>query len=111
MARDNDPQAPLKSRRMYIEHLAQAIQAKESGRIALCPTAYRLCAKRLRKATAGFPEAELFQTLGISHSAVADVLEDRFFETTGRLPGPGAKAVKAQADGLLSRMRGATAAN
>lgn len=109
MERDKDRDATLHSRRLYIEHLAQAIQAKESGRITLCPTAYRLCAKRLKKATAGFPETGLSQTLGISHSAVADVLEDRYFETTGRLPGPGSRAVKATADQFLARLRNAAA--
>jgi len=102
-AKDND--ASLQSRRLYIQHLAQALQAKETGRITLCPTAYRLCARRLRVAAAGYPEAELAQTLGVTHSAVSDTLEDRFFEATGCLPGPGSKRVKQAADQLIGKLR------
>ena len=50
MGRARDHDAALQSRRLYIQHLAQALQAKESGRIVLCPVAYRLCARRLRLA-------------------------------------------------------------
>jgi len=102
-AKDND--ASLQSRRLYIQHLAQALQAKESGRITLCPTAYRLCARRLRVATAGYPEPDLAHTLGVTHSAVSDALEDRFFEVTGCLPGPGSRRVKQVADKLIGSLR------
>jgi hypothetical protein len=105
MGRARDTDSTLASRRLYIEHLARAIEAKESGRITLCPTAYRLCAKRLRTATAGFPQAELARTLGSVHPAVLDALEDRYFETTGRLPGPGAEQVKQAADRVLASLR------
>lgn len=105
MGRDNDTDGALASRRLYIEHLARAIEAKESGRITLCPTAYRLCAKRLHTATAGFPEAELARTLGVAHSAVADVMENRYFESRGHLPGPGARAVRQRAEALLESLR------
>jgi hypothetical protein len=98
-------EALLESRRLYIRHLAQALQAKETGRITLCPTAYRLCARRLRVATAGYPESDLAHTLGITHSAVSDALEDHFFEVTGCLPGAGSRRVKLAADRLISSLR------
>lgn len=102
---DKETDATLQSRLLYIGHLAQALQAKETGRITLCPTAYRLCAKRLREATAGVPETHLAQTLGASYSVISDALENRYFETRGYLPGPGGKAIKRTVDTALGRMR------
>ena len=63
-----------------------------------------MCAKRLRTATAGFPEGRLGRTL-FMYSAVFEAIEDRYFEAMGCLPGAGSEQVKQVADQLFASLR------
>lgn len=90
---------------LFIEHLAQGLQAMELGKLQMNATAYRLYARRLREATAGFPEAKLAARLARSLPAVADALAMRFFDTHGILPGPEGEAVRRVAQEALLRLR------
>lgn len=84
------PSSELEGRRLYIEHLALRLQAMEAGREPMKPTLYRLFARRLLGAIAGYPETKLAQQLGRTHPAVRDAIEQRLFEEHGLLLGDGA---------------------
>ncbi len=95
----------LESRRLYIEHLAKRLEQMEHGITPMRAIAYRLFARRLREALAGFPEAKLVAALSRQSSAVSDVLAARFFDVHGWLPSPDGEAVRSIADRLLGRVR------
>lgn len=100
------PQEPaLQGKHLFIEHLAQQLEAMEQGRAPMRPVAYRLYARRLREAMAGYPEARLAAGLGGSHPAVAEALAVRFFDTHGFLPGTGKRAARSLAEQVLARLR------
>jgi hypothetical protein len=106
MRRHHGPIDPtLESRRLYIEHLAQRLEQMELGIAPMKSIAYRLFARRLRQAMAGFPEAQLIATLSRKSSAVSDALAMRFFDVHGWLPTPEGQAVRDLADLLLAPMR------
>jgi len=93
----------LSKKDLFIQHLAQRLQAMESGSLALHPVAYRLFARRLRQAMAGYPEARLAVRLAEAYPAVAHAMADRFFDTHGRLPGPHARAALSATKTALRR--------
>ena len=57
----------LRSKRLFIEDLAKRLEAMERSETRINPVAYRLYARRLREATAGYPEALLRAQLGAAH--------------------------------------------
>lgn len=95
---------PLVSRRLYIAHLATSLERMESGLQPMHPVAYRLFARRLKAATAGYPEARLADHLGADHPAVEELLAQRHFDVHGRLPGAGAAQACRAAQALLRRL-------
>jgi hypothetical protein len=102
--------ADLSGKHLFIAHLAEKLQAMETGRLRLEPLAYRVHVKMLSRALAGYPEAQLDDALGGSHSAVREALANRFFADTGHLKELSGmrsrRTVKGQADRLLNRLRG-----
>ncbi|MBA3598366.1 MAG: hypothetical protein H0W40_13475 [Methylibium sp.] len=102
--------ADLSSKHLFIAHLAEKLQAMEAGRLHLEPLAYRVHVRMLTRALAGYPEAQLEQALGGSHSAVREALANRFFADTGHLKELSGirsrRTVKGQADRLMARLRG-----
>jgi hypothetical protein len=95
----------LKSKRLYIAHLAQQLASMESGELRLQPLLYRLLARRLREAAAGIPEPALVEQFGPQDAQVDEMLETRHFESHGSLRGRRASAVRLMADQLLARVR------
>lgn len=95
----------LEGKQLYIEHLAQRLQAMEAGDVPIAPIAYRLYARRLRAAAAGCPEQRLTRRLAQSHPAVAEMLAVRHFDEHGVLPGAAGSAARPVADALLRRLR------
>jgi hypothetical protein len=95
----------LESKRLYIEHLAERLESMELGRTPMKAIAYRLFARRLREAMAGYPEAQLVARLSRATAAVTDALATRHFDTHGMLPAADGETVRAVADQLLRRMR------
>ncbi|WP_119156178.1 hypothetical protein [Caldimonas tepidiphila] len=95
----------LQGKHLFIEHLAQQLEAMEQGRAPVKAVAYRLFSRRLRQAMAGYPETRLAASLAGPHPAVAEGLAVRFFDTHGRLPGPGGRAAQEIAAELLARLR------
>lgn len=96
----------LEGKHLFIEHLAQALEAMEAGRTPLNPVAYRLYARRLREAMAGCPEAPLAARLAGAHPVVAETLAERYFNIHGWLP-PTANAefTLLHAKALLKRLQ------
>jgi hypothetical protein len=106
MRRDPEPLDPaLETRRLYIEHLAERLEQMERGIAPMKAIAYRLFARRLREAMAGFPEAQLVARLSRNRTVVTDALAIRFFDVHGRLPAPDGEAAQGAADRLFVRMR------
>lgn len=95
---------PLASRRLYIVHLATSLERMEAGLQPMHPVAYRLFARRLKAAAAGYPEARLAADLGHDHPAVAELLDLRHFDVHGSLPGAAAARACRDAQLLLQRM-------
>jgi hypothetical protein len=106
MRRHHGPLDPaLETRRLYIEHLAGRLEQMELGATPMKAIAYRLFARRLREAMAGFPETHLIEGLSRQSSVVTDALAVRFFDVHGWLPAPEGEAVRSAADLLLCRVR------
>lgn len=93
----------LQGKHLFIEHLAGQLEAMEAGRAPMRAVAYRLFARRLREAMAGYPEARLAAGLGEAHPVVAEALAARFFDTHGFLPGQ--RPLRALAEPVLARLR------
>lgn len=96
---------PLEGRRLYIAHLADRLQAMESGRQPMNPLAYRLFARRITSAVADYPEQRLARQFQRSHPAVRHAFEQRWFEDRGLLRGPLAPRAAQLAAALLHRLR------
>ena len=106
MRRDSQPLDPaLESRRLYIDHLAERLEKMEHGITPMKAIAYRVFARRLREAMAGFPETQLVARLSGNRTVVTDALAMRFFDVHGRLPAPDGEAVQNAAHRLLASMR------
>ncbi len=95
----------LETKHLFIAHLAERLQAMERGHAPLQPRAYRLCARRLREAMAGYPESQLTARLAGSHPAVAELLANRSFDSHGVLQGLHWQKVHRLARQALLRMR------
>lgn len=109
----------LVHKRLYIAHLVLRQAEMENGQAPLDPVLYRVVARRLREAVAGFPEHELAGRFGVMQPLVDEVLETRHFDDRGTLRGPLATECRRSAAALLKsltrrrkgeRARGAVAA-
>ena len=98
----------LASKRLYIADLARRQSEMESGRVPMDPRSYRVVAKRLREAVAGFPEPALYAGFAEMRSSLQPVLEEvletRYFDHHGRLHGPLASVCRADANAVLAAM-------
>jgi|GEM_PF-1869586 len=99
----SDLSDPLEARRMYIAHLAAQLDAMDSGAAPVRAVAYRLFARRLVAAMAGYPEAQLAAELGGHHGAVKHALEQRHFDVHGVIPSEGAAFARLLATALLRK--------
>ncbi|MGZ8259954.1 MAG: hypothetical protein ACXWUL_05315 [Caldimonas sp.] len=99
--------AQLASKRLYIADLAARLEAMESGKTTLSPTAYRLYARRMKTAIAAYPVGLLSSQLGGSHPSVLQAIEQQHFEAEGMLSGRGSGRVLVEASTLLRRVRAA----
>lgn len=101
--------AGLGGKHLYIAHLAEKLEAMESGRLPMEALTYRVHARMLARALAGYPETRLDAALGGSHPAVREALANRFFADTGHLKELSGtrsrRTLKGQADRLLARLR------
>jgi hypothetical protein len=95
---------PLDSKRLYLADLAQRLEAMERLNAQVNPAAYRLYARRMHTAMAGYPEALLTAQLGTRHPSVLEALDQRHFETHGVLRGPGAASALLVCARLLQRL-------
>lgn len=95
----------LESKHLFIVHLAERLESMEIGTTPLKAVAYRVYAKRLQEALAGFPEGPLSQKLSGLFPSIGETLDVRHFNTHGRLPGAEGEAARLLADRILSRLR------
>ena len=95
----------LQRKHLFIEHLAERLEQMEAGIAPMKAIAYRLYARRLREALAGYPPARLASGLARRYAAVAEAVAVRHFDTHGVLPGPRANQSRSLADAALQRMR------
>ncbi|MCY7315945.1 MAG: hypothetical protein LH480_10075 [Rubrivivax sp.] len=98
---------PLYAKRLYVTDLAVRLEAMEtikSTGARINATAYRLFARRLHKALAGYPEAVLAREVGGGHSSVREALAMRRFDVHGCFDGPAATAAQSVCDALLWRL-------
>lgn len=93
---------PLSSHGLYLTDLAARLDRMESGRLPMNPKAYRLYARRLKSALAGYPAPAVREQLCRRHPGIAHALEVRHFDEHGLLLGPGAPAAAAIALSLFS---------
>ncbi len=96
----------LQSKRLFIEDLARRVEAMERSGRPIHPVAYRLYARRLREAMAGYPEALLRVQLGGAHPAVLHALARRHFDAHGEFPGADGAAARHEAERALRRAAG-----
>jgi hypothetical protein len=95
----------LANKQLYIEHLADRLHAMELGEMPTHPIAYRLCARRLKQALAGFPVPRLALGLADMPDTVTHALADRHFDSHGSFPGPYGDAAKELAAELMVRLQ------
>jgi hypothetical protein len=101
----------LADRRLYVADLARRLVEMENGSALLQPLLYRLLAKRLRQAAAGFAQSALTDRFGPCDAAVAEALDDRHFNDHRQLRGASAADdARARADELFSSLGLRTAA-
>ena len=93
----------LASKHLYIEHIARQLDAMDEGRIGLQPVAYRLYAKRLRAALAGYPPAQLARGLAREHASVMHALDERHYDLHGTFPGRGAATAREATRRIIAR--------
>jgi hypothetical protein len=77
----------LSSKRLYIADLAERLEAMESGRVPMHALAYRLYARRMLTAMAGYPAGLLAAQLGRRFPSVLHAIEQRQFELDGFMSG------------------------
>ncbi len=94
----------LSSKRLYIADLAERMEAMEHGRIAMNALAYRLYARRMRTAMAGYPAGLLAAQLGRGHPSVLHAIEQRQFEIDGFLSGHRGRKAYVLARALLRHL-------
>lgn len=99
----------LQSKQLFIEHIAERLEAMETGRTRLKAIAYRAHVKMLREALGAYPRNRLEQLLTSPHAALKEALFNRLFESTGHLPeAPSAAArhaIRREANRLFARLR------
>ncbi len=96
----------LSSKRLYIADLAARIEAMESGHAAMNALAYRLYARRMRAAMAGYPPGLLAAQLGRGHPSVLHAIEQRQFEIDGFVSGHHGRKAFVVARALLRHLNG-----
>jgi len=94
----------LSDKRLFIADLAQRLANMECSRVPMHPLMYRVLAKRLRQAVAGFSDSALAGQFGPLNAQVADVLEDRHFNCHGQLGKPCALQVRRAAGALFAEL-------
>jgi len=77
----------IRTKRLYIQDLAHRLEAMERHEAPMNAVAYRLYARRLREAMAGYPQPLLRVQLGGVHHTVLQVLDRRHFDDHGTFPG------------------------
>ncbi len=95
---------PLYAKRLYIADLAARLDALEAAGQRINAAAYRLFARRLNKALAGYPEGRLSRQLGAGHASVVEALAQRRFEVHGCFDGAAAAVAQGHCDALLWRL-------
>jgi hypothetical protein len=96
----------LSSKRLYIADLAARLEAMESGRATMNAVAYRLYARRMKAAMAGYPAGLLAAQLGRGHPSVLQALEQRHFELNGTMTGSRGRQALVVATALLRQLTG-----
>jgi hypothetical protein len=95
----------LSGKRLYIADLAGRLEAMETGATPVNALAYRLYARRMATAMAGYPPGLLAAQLGRSHPAVLDAIQSRQFEADGALGGPRGKSARVAMTALLRHLK------
>ena len=90
---------------LFIQHLAERLEQMECAAVPMQPLAYRLYARRLREALAGYPVSRQRGPLAQRYTAVSEALASRHFDSHGWLPGGNAVHARAIAELALIRMR------
>ena len=90
---------------LFIQHLAERLEQMECAAVPMQPLAYRLYARRLRVALAGYPVSRQRGPLAQRYTAVSEALASRHFDSHGWLPGGNAVQARAIAELALIRMR------
>lgn len=90
---------------LFIQHLAERLEQMECAAVPMQPIAYRLYARRLREALAGYPAGRLSGQLARRYAVVSEALASRHFESHGFLPGGNAAHARAIGELTLARMR------
>jgi hypothetical protein len=102
----------LSSKRLYIADLAARLEGMEDGRIPMNALAYRLYARRMKAAMAGYPPGLLAAQLGRGYPSVLHAIEQRQFELDGFMSGHRGRKAFVLARALLRHLdrhrRGAT---
>lgn len=93
---------PLHSKSLYIAHLAQRLEALEQG-VAPPAVTYRLVARRLHSALAGYPEA-MAARLGDHLPCVLHALSQRHFDVHGVFAGADAARARLHAFRLFDKL-------
>jgi hypothetical protein len=91
-------------KRLYVGDLAARLQAMEEAAAPMNATAYRLFARRLRTALAGCAQTAAANSFGATRVVVGEMVQQRFFDEHGMLPGKRGQLAKASAEALLSRL-------
>lgn len=95
----------LENKHLFIVHLAERLESMEIGTTPLKAVAYRVYAKRLQEAMAGFPEGPLSHKLSGLFPSIGETLAVRHFNTHGCLPGSDGATAKVVADLMLQRLK------
>jgi hypothetical protein len=96
----------LENKHLFIVHLAERLESMEIGTTPLKAVAYRVYAKRLHEAMAGFPEGPLSAKLAGLFPSIGETLAVRHFGQHGEMPGDEGRHARVVTDHLLLRMRG-----
>lgn len=94
----------LSDRRLFIADMAMRLNGMETAEEPMHPLMYRVLAKRLRQALAGFTDHALAGRFGPLDAQVALSLEDRYFDDHGQLQSWQAADISRQARELFRRL-------
>jgi hypothetical protein len=90
---------------LFIQHLAERLEQMECAAVPMQPIAYRLYARRLREALAGYPAGRLAGQLARRYPAVAEALACRHFDSHGFLLGTHAAQARVIGEDAMLRMK------